>query len=179
MHQTESNTGREGETKMKQHNIFITESDMEKLRHLLNAPSKGTNKDQEHLAKLEEELDRAYIMSASRVPSDVVTMNSKVFMTDLKTGKEMIYTLVFPRDADFSRGKISVLAPIGTAILGYRVGDVIEWKVPGGERKIRVDAILHQPEAAYRAARAFPRAAKNTKFDVRMRRYTRRAYRFA
>ncbi|HKS74401.1 MAG TPA: GreA/GreB family elongation factor [Terriglobales bacterium] len=66
----------------------------------------------------------------------------------------MIYTLVFPRDANFDEGKISVLAPIGTAILGYRAGDVIEWKVPGGLRKLRVEEILDQPEAADRAARA-------------------------
>lgn len=66
----------------------------------------------------------------------------------------MIYTLVFPRDAHFDEGKISVLAPIGTAILGYRSGDVIEWKVPGGLRKLQVEEILDQPEAADRAARA-------------------------
>jgi len=138
---------------MKQHSIFITEPDMEKLRRLLESATRSVSKDQEHLAMLEAELDRAHTVSPSRVAANVVTMNSEVRMTDMDTGKEMTYTLVFPRDADFAQGKISVLAPIGTAILGYRTGDVIEWKVPGGNRKLRVEEILHQPEAAEHAAR--------------------------
>ena len=60
----------------------------------------------------------------------------------------MVYALVFPQDADLAQGKISVLAPIGTAMLGYRVGDVFSWQVPSGERRIKVEAILYQPEAA-------------------------------
>ncbi len=138
---------------MVQHDLYITETDMEKLRRLLHSAKNSGTKDREHLAMLEEEIDRARTVSASRVPEDVVTMNSRVRMTDLATSKEMTYTLVFPRDADFTQGKISVLAPIGTAILGYRVGDVIEWNVPGGRRKLRLDEILHQPAAAERAAR--------------------------
>jgi len=169
---------------MKQHNIFITEPDMEKLRHLLDAAQAPVSRDQEHLIMLEEELDRARIVTPSRVPANVVTMNSRVRMTDLDTGKEMTYTLVFPRDADFSQGKISVLAPIGTAILGYRAGDVIEWKVPGGKRKLRVEEILHQPEAADRAARVLAAQLRRdaemgvcSRFAGRPR--PRRAYRYA
>jgi regulator of nucleoside diphosphate kinase len=174
----------EKEIGMKQHNIFITEPDMEKLRHLLDSARRSTSRDQEHLATLEEELDRAHVVSPSEVPTDVVTMNSKVRMTDLNTGKEMTYTLVFPRDADFAQGKISVLAPIGTAILGYRAGDVIEWKVPGGNRKIQVERILHQSEAAERAARDLTtQANRYAEMDVRSRLagrpHPRRAYRFA
>jgi regulator of nucleoside diphosphate kinase len=172
------------EMAMKQHNIFITEPDMEKLRRLLDSVKNSASKDREHLAMLEEELDRARVVSAGRVPADVVTMNSRVRMTDLDTGKEMTYTLVFPRDADFSQGKISVLAPIGTAILGYRAGDVIEWNVPGGKRKLRVEEILHQPEAAERAAGAFATVANRdaemgvgSRFARQLR--PRRAYRFA
>jgi regulator of nucleoside diphosphate kinase len=169
---------------MKQPNIFITELDMEKLRQLLEGARNSASKDKEHLAMLEEELDRARLVSAGRVPADVVTMNSRVRMTDLDTGKEMTYTLVFPRDADFSQAKISVLAPIGTAILGYRAGDVIEWNVPGGKRKFRVEEILHQPEAAERAARVLAKpGGENTELGV-CSRFTgrprsRRAYRFA
>jgi regulator of nucleoside diphosphate kinase len=169
---------------MKQPNIFITEPDMEKLRRLLEGARNSTSKDKEHLAMLEEELDRARLVAAGRLPADVVTMNSRVRMTDLDTGREMTYTLVFPRDADFSQGKISVLAPIGTAILGYRAGDVIEWNVPGGQRNFRVDKILHQPEAAERAARVLvTRGGGNTELGV-CSRFTgrprpRRAYRFA
>lgn len=139
---------------MKQNIILITEPDAERLRRLLNSVRSSASRDLEHLAVLEEELDRARIVSPAAVPPDVVTMNSKVRLTDLQNGQDVIYTLVFPRDANFDEGKISVLAPIGTAILGYRSGDVIEWKVPGGLRKLRVDEILDQPEAADRAARA-------------------------
>jgi regulator of nucleoside diphosphate kinase len=169
---------------MKQHNIFITETDMEKLRRLLDSVRSSASKDHEHLAMLEEELDRANVVSAGRIPADVVTMNSKVRMTDLATGKEMTYILVFPRDADFSQRKISVLAPIGTAVLGYRAGDVIEWNVPGGRRKLRVEEILHQPEAAERAARV-PATVDSRDAEVGVcsrfagRPRPRRAYRFA
>jgi regulator of nucleoside diphosphate kinase len=132
---------------MKQYSIFITEQDMERLRHLLNPAWRPLSRDQEHLEMLEQELDRAQIVS-SQVPEDVVTMNSRVRVKDVDTGEDKTYTLVFPRDADFAQGKISVLAPIGTAILGYRVGDVIEWRVPGGRKKLRVEEVLYQPEAA-------------------------------
>src|SRR5437870_4168212 len=104
---------------MKQHNIFITEQDMERLRHLLDTARRPLSKDQEHLKMLEQELDRAQIVSPSQVPEDVVTMNSKVRVKDLETGNDATYTLVFPRDADIARGKISVLAPIGTAFWGF------------------------------------------------------------
>jgi len=67
---------------------------------------------------------------------------------DLDTGEEEIYTLVFPENADLKQGKISVFAPIGTAMLGYEVGDIFEWEVPAGKRSLRVEKILYQPEAS-------------------------------
>ena len=141
---------------MMQNNIIITGPDMEKLRHLLDSLRASANQEQQHLVVLEEELDRARIMPSFEVPPDVVTMNSKVRLTDLQSGKKLTYTLVFPRDANFDQSKISIVAPIGTAILGYRSGDVIEWKVPAGMRRLRLDEILHQPEAADRAASSRP-----------------------
>jgi regulator of nucleoside diphosphate kinase len=137
---------------MKQHNIFVTEEDMERLRHLLDPAGRRLSRDQEHLEMLEEELDRARVVSPSQVPEDAVTMNSKVRVKDLDTGNTVTYTLVFPRDADIAQGKISVLAPIGTCILGYRTGDVIKWRVPGGRRRFRVEEVLFQPEAAEAAS---------------------------
>ena len=97
---------------------------------------------------LKEELDRAQIVLPKDIPSDVVTMNSRVRLSDMSKGEEQVYTLVFPRDADTVTGKISVLAPVGTAILGYRVGDMIEWQVPAGKRKLKIEEIIYQPEAA-------------------------------
>ena len=75
-------------------------------------------------------------------------MNSRVRVRDLGSEKETPYSLVFPSDADSNQNKISILAPLGSALFGYRIGDVIEWKVPAGLRRIRVDEILYQPEAA-------------------------------
>jgi regulator of nucleoside diphosphate kinase len=100
------------------------------------------------LKSLAEELERAEVVSPKDVPADVVTMNSKVVLRDLGTFEEMTYVLVFPRDANIDAGAISVLAPVGTAILGYAKGDVVEWSVPSGVRRIRIDDVLYQPEAS-------------------------------
>jgi len=109
---------------------------------------------------LEEELDRARVVSPSQVPEDAVTMNSKVRVKGLDTGNDATYTLVFPRDADIALGKISGSCSIGTAILGYRVGDVIDWRVPGGRRRLRVEEMLYQPEAAEAASALNRRLAR-------------------
>jgi regulator of nucleoside diphosphate kinase len=137
---------------MKQNNILITEQDMEDLRHILDPARRPLSKDPQLLETLEQELDRAQIVSPSQVPEDLVTMNSQVRLKDLDTGIDATYILVFPRNADFAQGRISVLAPIGTAILGYRVGDVIKWQVPAGKRRFRVEEVLYQPEAAATAS---------------------------
>jgi regulator of nucleoside diphosphate kinase len=100
------------------------------------------------IEELEAELNRAIIVDADKIPPDVVTMNSKVYLRDMDTGKDEFYQLVYPEDADIEQNKISILAPIGTAILGYKVGDVIEWKVPAGLRRLKIKKILYQPEAA-------------------------------
>lgn len=87
-------------------------------------------------------------MDSTAIPHNVVTMNSRVRLKDMETDEEKIYTLVFPSDADIERYRISILAPIGTAILGYRAGDTVDWLVPAGKRKVRIQEILYQPEAA-------------------------------
>lgn len=74
-------------------------------------------------------------------------MNSRIKLRDVDTNEEMEFTLVFPGDSNVDEGKISVIAPIGTAILGYSAGDTIEWHVPAGKRRIRIEKILYQPEA--------------------------------
>ncbi len=96
---------------------------------------------------LEEELAKADVVQQQDIPPDVITMRSTVRLKDLDTGQEMIYGLVFPTEANYDDGKISVLAPIGTAMLGYRLGDVIEWKVPSGLRRLKVEKVLYQPES--------------------------------
>lgn len=129
--------------------IHITHIDMRRLRELINVATEYDNgRDREYLAMLAEELDRAHIINSAETPPDIVTMNTKVRIKDLQTGNSTIYTLVFPRDAHINQSKLSVLAPLGTALLGYRVGDVIKWPVPAGMRHIQIEQILYQPEAA-------------------------------
>lgn len=128
--------------------IRVTEFDLERLKKLIADSQRAKYRGSDYLAKLQSELERAEVVKSREVGSNVVTMNSTVVMVDLETGKEETYTLVFPDDADARQGKVSVLAPIGTAMLGYEVGDVFEWEVPAGRRRLQVKKILYQPEAA-------------------------------
>lgn len=128
--------------------IYITEPDHQRLSGLIETTRERNGVDREYLTNLEAELDRAEIVDPKDIPADVITMRSKVRLKDLVTGEANTYSLVFPTEADFSEGKISILAPIGTAILGYKRGDTIEWPVPSGVRRLKVDEILYQPEAA-------------------------------
>ena len=128
--------------------IYVTESDKAGLEDLFGYVTNVWKRDQRYVDALRRQLERAEVVAPAEIPADVVTMNSQVRVRDLGSGKVTVYTLVFPRDADFSRNRISILAPIGTALLGLRVGDVIEWKVPAGTRRLKVESVLYQPEAA-------------------------------
>ena len=131
--------------------IQITSEDKTRLRRVL--PRLGTEyAHREDLVLLSEELERAVEVEPNAVPADVVTLNSTIRVTDLESGATTDYTIVMPGEANYEAGKISVLAPLGTALLGYRVGDEIEWEVPRGVRRLRIDAVLYQPEAAAHAA---------------------------
>lgn len=131
--------------------IYITAQDMEQLRKLLDDEkirAGSGNGRGEHLKGLEAEMNRSTTITKQNVPRDVITMHSTARLVDLDTGEEFIYTLVFPNEADIEHDKISVLAPIGTAMLGYRTGAVFEWPVPDGIRRMQVKDVLYQPEAA-------------------------------
>ena len=133
---------------MHERRLFVTDTDRDRLEKLLLGTRQWSSRDKAHLQALEEELDKAHTVESREIPGDVVTMRSQVRVRDMKSGTEMDISVVFPSEADSEQGKISVLAPIGTALLGYRVGDVVEWKVPGGLRRLKVERILYQPEAA-------------------------------
>jgi regulator of nucleoside diphosphate kinase len=133
---------------MSDRTIYITEYDLERLTKLIEDVQDSDPQDKDYLAELQKELDDAEIVASGDIPKEVITMNSQVCLLDQDTQKEEMLTLVFPQEANISQGKISVLAPIGTAMLGYRVGEVFRWKVPTGERKLKVKKILYQPEAA-------------------------------
>ena len=133
----------------KESTIYITEVDLARLRRLIEAArDSGVDSNTPYMNKLEGELDRANIVDPKEIAMDAITMRSKVRLKDLESRKEMIYSLVFPNEADVDEGRISVLAPVGTAMIGYRVGDVIEWEVPSGLRKLKVEEVLYQPEAS-------------------------------
>lgn len=127
--------------------IYITDTDAQKLRRLIAGLREAKSPGLEHLDLLEHELDRAEIVASEAIPRDVVTMNSEVRMQDLDSGSVQRYKLVFPSQFRWD-SSVSVLAPIGTAMLGYRVGDVIEWPVPRGIRRLKVQEVIYQPEAA-------------------------------
>ncbi len=133
---------------MKQRQIFITAMDKKRLDELITVAREFDGHARKDLNDLAAELDRASVVESKKVPASVVTMNSKVILHDLDTSEDETYDLVFPNEADANAGAISVLAPIGTAILGYREGDVVEWPVPSGLRRLRIEKVLYQPEAA-------------------------------
>ena len=129
--------------------IYITTSDYQRLSALVErSRERNGDADREYLDQLEEELAQAELVNPKEIPGDVITMRSKVSLKDLKSGKTVMYSLVFPSEANSNEGHISVLAPIGTALLGNKSGDVVESRVPSGLRRLKVKEILYQPEAA-------------------------------
>ena len=131
---------------MSERNIYVTSDDRKRLQALLSRPTEAMDRDD--VSGLVAEVQRAVVVPASEIPPDVITMNTRARLIDLDQRTTLDYTVVYPEDADFAAGRISVVAPIGAAMLGYRVGDEIEWVVPSGPRRLRVEAILYQPESA-------------------------------
>jgi len=137
---------------MKSPAIVLTGADMDRLSRLVRALKHSLFRDQLQLESLEQTLESAEVASSERVPGDVIRMNSRVRVLDFDTRKRGLYTLVFPDDADISTNQISVLAPLGLALLGRRQGDVVEAKVPGGARRLRVEWVSQRPQRARRQA---------------------------
>ncbi|MCL6326844.1 nucleoside diphosphate kinase regulator [Pectobacterium polaris] len=127
-------------------NLTISELDAERLDMLLELPAFA---DSDIAQALNEELDRAEILPSASIPSHVVTMNSRVRFRDLNTNEEHIRTLVYPAAVKDSQEPLSVMAPLGAALLGMHVGNSIAWQLPNGEEtRIEVLELLYQPEAA-------------------------------
>ncbi len=117
---------------------------MSRLERLLTVTHKTKN-----VIALEEELGRAVTVPSDQIPANVVTMNSKVRFRDEVSGEESEVTLVYPQDANADEGKVSVLAPVGSALLGLSAGQTIEWEMPTGKtRKFKIVSVLYQPDAA-------------------------------
>ena len=131
--------------------IYLTEHDHKRLLTLLdvalNSPDTSLRPD---LRRLVVELDRAEIVPSQSIPKDVVTLNSQVVVEDLEDHEESTWLLTFPHEANVNENRISVLSPVGTALLGARKGDVVEWKAESGGGRLSIKDILFQPEAAGR-----------------------------
>ena len=129
-------------------NIYITSMDLERLNEMIEKAQYDATKEKEfYLNKLSEELKHATIVESKDIPNNIITMNSLVRVVDLNYEEETLYSLVYPDNADITKNKLSILAPIGTALLGYSVGDTIEWDVPEGSIKLYIKEILYQPES--------------------------------
>ena len=123
--------------------FFLTSQDLDRLQTLLDTLPAATFPGK---TELQMELDRAEVVAPQSVPPDVVTMNSKVRFA-LESGEEFCLTLVYPKDMDGSAERISILAPVGSALLGLSAGEHIEWPRPGGGMmKVRLVEVVYQPE---------------------------------
>ena len=124
--------------------IVLSRPDAQRLRAVL-AAYRGSYLDQEHLSDLHAEVEQARILDEAHMTADIVTIGSQVRVRDSGTGTSGEYVLVLPDQVELRAGHISVLAPLGTALLGYREGDNVEWQMPGGLRRLRIEKV-RQPE---------------------------------
>jgi regulator of nucleoside diphosphate kinase len=131
---------------MNQADVRITEVDSRSLQALIEGALLRGQRDTASVEQLERHLLDAEVVPASRIGPEVVTMGSEVRVRDLDSGETFSFRVVFPRAADAATGSISVLAPLGMAVLGRAAGEEITWRVPAGTRRLRVDAVLYQPE---------------------------------
>jgi regulator of nucleoside diphosphate kinase len=129
--------------------IIITQPDLLRLAGLLRSYLPTWP----YLRSLERQLRDATVVRADEVPADVVTMGSRFRFTDRRTGVSETFGLVYPDEADLDRDRLSVFAPIGTAVLGRRARETVWWQVPWGLRVVRIEEVLFQPEAHGRRPR--------------------------
>lgn len=126
--------------------IRITQNDLNHLRDAIHEAENSGYRHSIHINQLKKELERAEIVHPQAMPPDVITMNSTAVLIDLENQERMQLTLRYPQDAG-AENQVSILAPIGCAMLGYRVGDEFEWQTPAGMVLMRVEQVIYQPEA--------------------------------
>jgi regulator of nucleoside diphosphate kinase len=133
---------------MRERPIVMTQVDARMLRALLASRAAGSvgkdraGPDKQCLDELHGEVDRATVLDPVEMPANVVTMRSRVRLIDLGTGERHEFVLVYPNEADVRESRVSVLAPLGTAVLGYREGDEVEWIMPSGLRRLRIERVM-------------------------------------
>ncbi|HAF95493.1 MAG: hypothetical protein A2X34_01375 [Elusimicrobia bacterium GWC2_51_8] len=128
--------------------LHFTKLNAERISKYLSSSDRLNSRDRNNWEVLCEKVGKGKISDPCAIRPDIVTVNSRVHLKDLDTKKEILITLVFPDDANIEQGKLSILSPMGTAILGYSQGDAIKWEAPSGIRHIRIVKIHYQPEAA-------------------------------
>lgn len=127
--------------------IILSSLDYERIYSSINKAEESKSISEQEAQSLAGELEKAKIVEPQEMPEDIVTMNSKVKITFVKTGKQMELQIVYPQDADINQNLISIFSPIAAALIGYKVGDTIEWIVPSGPTSIKIDEITYQPES--------------------------------
>jgi len=128
--------------------LFITKSDLDQLRTIVRAIWPNYNRRTKSIVDLAEKLDRASVVSPADIPPEIATMNSRFLICDLSSNKEFVYTLVFPNEANIEQGMISILSPIGAAVIGRSAGDIFECTTPLGIARMKLIAIFYQPESS-------------------------------
>lgn len=128
--------------------IIINKLDYIRIKQWISNAKQTKSVSNAEAEKLLIELENAKIIEPEKIPSNVVTMNSIVKLTFLNNNKQVQFQLVYPNEANLKENKISIFSPVATALIGYSVGDIIEWIVPAGLTKIKIDEIVYQPEAS-------------------------------
>lgn len=128
--------------------LIINRLDYVRIKQCISEASQVKSITKAEAEKLMNELNSASIVDPDAVPSNVVTMNSIVKLSFLNSNKQVQFQIVYPDQANLRENKISIFSPIATALIGYKVQDEIEWIVPAGLTRIRIDEIIYQPEAA-------------------------------
>ena len=129
-------------------NIILNRLDYARIKKCINDAKQFNSISNVEAEKLLKELNSAQIVEPDSIPSNVVTMNSIVKLSFLNKNQQLQFQIVYPDQANLKEKKISIFSPIATALIGYQVADEIEWIVPSGLTKIRIDEIIYQPEAA-------------------------------
>ncbi len=140
-------------------NIVLTQGDYVRLAQMVQSLKYAQDAEiKKCVEQIQHDLNDAHVIAADDIPHDVVTMGSRVQFVDVDTREESAYTVVWPDEASMDEGKVSVLAPIGLALLGCKVEDEVNCHTPAGVRRLRITEILYQPEAAAKEAQAEPTA---------------------
>lgn len=131
---------------MKTKDLYITQHDHKRLKKILNDFPEESNSQDFSVQELTNEMNRAHVVSPKEIPENVITMNSRVLLREVESGKDMKLWLVFPDKIDAVKNPVSILSSLGTAMIGYKTGDVFTWESPDGTKQMEVLDILYQPE---------------------------------